>query len=121
MVTEEWVSKMNHQAFTHLINFTNKCELFTVLCAVTGSAHSACPLGPEVNWPGRPGKRRLTDTPAKMPLCATGSHSENFIYTSWNNNKIPKYKQKNQSSQNITSCASWEILIFITSLSHGKV
>lgn len=111
----------------YLLNSFHKYVWNFARCSLLDGECDTVPVlsGLRINRGGRPGKGRLTDTPAKMALSVdehlVGSHSENVIYTSWNNNKMPKYKQKNQSSQNITSCVSWEILIFIASLSHGKV
>lgn len=74
-------------------------KLHTALCAVMGTrSQPPSSLGPRINWLGRLGNGGPTDTAAKMVLgvdqCLVGSHSENFIYTSWNNNKIPKCKQE---------------------------
>lgn len=85
-----------------LIHFPSMCgTLHGALCC-DGECNTVPVLsGLRINWLGESRERRPMEPPAKIVLSMderlVGSHSENFIYTNWNNNKMPKYKQKTNS------------------------
>lgn len=106
--------KRKYREFIHLIHLTNSCELY----AVTGWGMQSVSSGPQNGVDEEAGKRgdkQMQKWQAVQRKCLGSPDAWNFIYISWNNNRMSTYKQKNQSSQNITSCASWEILIFTDS------
>lgn len=103
-----------HKAQT---NFTNTCWMLHFICAVMGSGtQSLFSWAWELTGQGRPAKGKVRQVQKWRSVWLSGRNqfwfSELYLHE-LNKIKQSKYKQKNQFSQNITWCVSWEMLILL--------